>query len=78
MGLFGSKKKSEEVMRSGEAILSDGTAIGVARQVELPRDVLPAAPAHDQESCRRDRQRRSHRGAGRQSVLCRSFAADVR
>lgn len=34
MGLFGSKKKSEEVMRSGEAILSDGTAIGVARQVK--------------------------------------------
>jgi tRNA 2-thiouridine synthesizing protein A len=34
MGLFGSKKKSEEVMRSGEAILSDGSAIGVARQVD--------------------------------------------
>lgn len=34
MGLFGSKKKSEEVATGGEAVLSNGAKIKVARQVD--------------------------------------------
>lgn len=34
MGLFGSKKKVEEAVAGGEATLSDGTKIKVARQVD--------------------------------------------
>lgn len=34
MGLFGSKKKPEEIATGGEAVLSNGTKIVVARQVD--------------------------------------------
>jgi tRNA 2-thiouridine synthesizing protein A len=34
MGLFGSKKKTEEAAVTGEATLSDGTKIQIARQVD--------------------------------------------
>ena len=34
MGLFGSKKKVEEVAAGGEAVLNDGTKIQIARRVD--------------------------------------------
>jgi len=34
MGLFGSKKKVEEVASGGEAVLEDGTKIRIARHVD--------------------------------------------
>jgi tRNA 2-thiouridine synthesizing protein A len=34
MGLFGSKKKTEEIASGGEAVLSDGTKIRIARKVD--------------------------------------------
>lgn len=34
MGLFGSKKKIEEAASGGEAVLSNGTKIQIARQVD--------------------------------------------
>lgn len=34
MGLFGTKKKVEEVIAGGEAVLADGTRIGIARRVD--------------------------------------------
>jgi tRNA 2-thiouridine synthesizing protein A len=34
MGLFGSKKKIEEVVAGGEAVLSSGTKIQIARRVD--------------------------------------------
>ncbi|MDP2134279.1 MAG: sulfurtransferase TusA family protein, partial [Sulfuritalea sp.] len=34
MGLFGSKKKVEEAPVGGEAVLSDGTKIRIARRVD--------------------------------------------
>lgn len=34
MGLFGSKKKTEEAKVGGEATLSDGTTIKISRQVD--------------------------------------------
>jgi tRNA 2-thiouridine synthesizing protein A len=34
MGLFGSKKKVEEVIAGGEAVLTDGTRISIARRVD--------------------------------------------
>jgi tRNA 2-thiouridine synthesizing protein A len=34
MGLFGSKKKTEEIATGGEAVLSNGTKIAVARQID--------------------------------------------
>lgn len=34
MGLFGSKKKSDEIKGGGEATLGDGSTIKVARQVD--------------------------------------------
>ena len=34
MGLFGSKKKVEEVAAGGEAVLSNGTTIQIARRVD--------------------------------------------
>lgn len=34
MGLFGSRKKVEEAVTGGEAVLSNGTKIRVARQVD--------------------------------------------
>ena len=34
MGLFGSKKKTEEVKEGGEATLSNGSTIRIARQID--------------------------------------------
>lgn len=34
MGLFGSKKKTEEATAGGEVTLSDGTKIQIARQID--------------------------------------------
>ena len=34
MGLFGTKKKVEEVNAGGEAVLTDGTRISIARRVD--------------------------------------------
>jgi tRNA 2-thiouridine synthesizing protein A len=34
MGLFGSKKKVEEVASGGEAVLEDGTTVKIARRVD--------------------------------------------
>lgn len=34
MGLFGSKKKVEEIVLGGEAVLSDGRRIPIARRVD--------------------------------------------
>lgn len=41
MGLFGSKKKVEEAGAGGEARLSDGTTVQVARRVDCRGDSCP-------------------------------------
>ncbi|MBX3648680.1 MAG: sulfurtransferase TusA family protein [Rhodocyclaceae bacterium] len=41
MGLFGSKKKVEEGSAGGEAVLSDGSRIQVARKVDCRGDSCP-------------------------------------
>ena len=41
MGLFGSKKKVEEVSSGGEAVLSDGSTVQVARRVDCRGDSCP-------------------------------------
>jgi tRNA 2-thiouridine synthesizing protein A len=41
MGLFGSKKKVEEAGGGGEAQLSDGTTVQVARRVDCRGDSCP-------------------------------------
>jgi len=41
MGLFGSKKKVEEAGAGGEARLSDGTTVRVARRVDCRGDSCP-------------------------------------
>ncbi len=41
MGLFGSKKKVEEAPAGGEAVLSDGSRVQVARKVDCRGDSCP-------------------------------------
>ena len=41
MGLFGSKKKVEETSTGGEAVLSDGSRVQVARKVDCRGDSCP-------------------------------------
>ncbi len=41
MGLFGSKKKAEETAGGGEAVLSDGSRVQVARRVDCIGDSCP-------------------------------------
>ncbi len=41
MGLFGSKKKVEEAATGGEAVLSDGSRVQVARKVDCRGDSCP-------------------------------------
>jgi tRNA 2-thiouridine synthesizing protein A len=41
MGLFGSKKKVEEAAAGGEAVLSDGSRVQVARKVDCRGDSCP-------------------------------------
>ena len=41
MGLFGSKKKVEEAAEGGEAVLSDGSKVQVARRVDCRGDSCP-------------------------------------
>ena len=41
MGLFGSKKKVEEAAEGGEAALSDGSRVQVARRVDCRGDSCP-------------------------------------
>ena len=41
MGLFGSKKKVEEASGGGEAVLSDGSKVQVARRVDCRGDSCP-------------------------------------
>ena len=41
MGLFGSKKKVEEAAGGGEAVLSDGSQVQVARRVDCRGDSCP-------------------------------------
>lgn len=41
MGLFGSKKKVEEASAGGEAVLSDGSRVKVARKVDCRGDSCP-------------------------------------
>ena len=41
MGLFGSKKKVEETSTGGEAVLSDGSRVQLARKVDCRGDSCP-------------------------------------
>lgn len=41
MGLFGAKKKVEEAAVGGEAVLSDGSRVQVARKVDCRGDSCP-------------------------------------
>lgn len=41
MGLFGSKKKVEEAHAGGEAVLSDGSRVQLARRVDCRGDSCP-------------------------------------
>ena len=41
MGLFGSKKKVDEAIAGGEAVLSDGSTLQIARRVDCRGDSCP-------------------------------------